>query len=253
MEILTEADLRAARVSEGAQEYHVKKGVFITPLAREYLRDRHIRLCQGEEAGPAGMPQTPIPDRGAATYVDARTGRGYAEKPERMTHLSGNRLVMKSDPRIAFRGKLDTLQAGIILAQTQVECRAISGDLEEVLLLVRAILSSEVKEQPLGRFSLFGLDERQLRYQSQHVGERFSMDHPVPAAAMGGDAAWLNLLRTQSREAELAGEAAFAPEAGRDDLLQALNRLSSGLYLMFCRLLAGEYGGGTHEPVKPGN
>ena len=34
-----------------------------------------------------------------------------------MTHLHGNVLVSKADPRILFRGKLDALQADVVLAQ----------------------------------------------------------------------------------------------------------------------------------------
>ncbi|MCD8499300.1 MAG: ATP-binding protein, partial [Clostridiales bacterium] len=50
-------------------------------------------------------------------FVDFETGSFYLEKPEHMTHLHGNVLVPKNHPRIVFRGKLDSLQAQIVLAQ----------------------------------------------------------------------------------------------------------------------------------------
>ena len=58
---------------------------------------------------------------------------------------------------------------------------------------------------------------------------------------MGRLAARLNLLRARTREAELAAERAFA-EGEREDILKAMNSLSSAVYILFCRLLAGEYG-----------
>ena len=50
-------------------------------------------------------------------YVDYETG-AYStyEKPEHMTQLFGNKLVCKDHPRILFRGKLDALQADVVLS-----------------------------------------------------------------------------------------------------------------------------------------
>ena len=42
------------------------------------------------------------------------------EKPEHMTHLVGNVLVVKNHPRILFRGKLDSLQSLFVLAQVEI-------------------------------------------------------------------------------------------------------------------------------------
>jgi ethanolamine utilization cobalamin adenosyltransferase len=57
---------------------------------------------------------------------------------------------------------------------------------------------------------------------------------------MGPLAARLNLLRTRVREAELLAVRVFGPgEDGRDDLILAMNRLSSALYWLFCRLVSG--------------
>ena len=42
-----------------------------------------------------------------------------------------------------------------------------------------------------------------------------------------------NLLRTQAREVELAAARAF-PQGERMDIIEHLNRLSSGIYILFC-------------------
>ena len=54
-------------------------------------------------------------------YVDYETNAYYYEKPEHMTQLFGNKLVCKDHPRILFRGKLDALQADVVLAQAMIQ------------------------------------------------------------------------------------------------------------------------------------
>lgn len=253
MKILTEADLRAAILPEGISLYTVPADVFVTPLAREFLRDRNIELAVAGQDAPS-MPRTPLPDRGERTFVNAVTREGYREKPEGMTHLRGNLLVPKTHPRIALRGKLDTLEAEIICLQVLAQEKALpalSEDLEDVLGYVRQVLAAEVKGSPLEELPLLGLSQRQLREISHHPREHFGMDHPVPHSSMGEPAASLNLLRAHVREAELAAAAAFsAPgEAWREDIIKHLNRLSSGVYILLCRVVSGWYrkGGGSCE------
>jgi len=246
MEVLTEADLRASIIKPDTTEYCIRPGVFITPLAREFLRDRHIRIVESEEvpARLTAMPRTPIPIQGDYTYVDAVTGKFYEKKPEHMTHLRGNQLVPKTHPRIEFRGKLDTLQAEIILTQVgahQEGRAALVSDLGQVLSFVREILGAEVAGRPLSPMRLLGLDEAGIHNISHHIRDNFSFDHPVPHYTMGAMAAKLNLLRAKSREAELSGERAFTPEDKREDIMLAMNRLSSAIYILFCRQLAGKY------------
>lgn len=60
-------------------------------------------------------------------------------------------------------------------------------------------------------------------------------DHLVPEASHGRDAALLNLLRTKVRETETVAAQVFITrsfEVLRPDILQALNRLSSTVYVM---------------------
>ena len=113
--IITEADLRSHPPAAGTRRYEVEAGTFVTESARAWLDKREIELVivpRGKVCG--GMSRTPIPDRGNRTYIDAATGLGLGrEKPEEMTHLRGNLLVKKTHPRIAFRGKLDSLEAAI--------------------------------------------------------------------------------------------------------------------------------------------
>ncbi|MDR1472765.1 MAG: cobalamin adenosyltransferase [Synergistaceae bacterium] len=242
MNILNESMLRASLLDEDARRFCVERGTFVTPLAREYLRDRGIELVFG--GAGEGMPYTPIEYKGERTFVDARSGAGFEEKPERMTHLFGNQLVPKTHPRIALRGKLDTLQSEIILTQAEAiesGMPQLVRDLDDLLALAREIMGAEVAGRDLRPRSLFGYDLDELRHMSHHVKEHFGFPHPVPNYAMGRTAARLNLLRAESREVELAAEHAFG-DGERADILTALNRLSSAIYVLLCRLLDGGYG-----------
>lgn len=249
MKILTETMLRAATLADSTTEYRVEPDVFVTPLAKEYLRDRGISLVIMERQ-PAAMTRTPLPGHGQRTYIDAQTGAGYGEKPEHMTHLRGNLLVPKTHPRIAFRGQLDSLQAEIICLQTEACDRKkekLVTDLGDILYGVRCILGAEVKEEPLEPMKILGMTDKELRENSHNVKKYLGIDHPIPDYTMGRMAAELNRLRAKVREAELSAAHAFMTAEGvveRPDIIRNLNRLSSGVYIVFCRWLAGSYEGG---------
>jgi len=248
--ILTDTELRA-RWQSGCSVWHVEPGTILTPAARDFLREHHIELCYGTPAEPYGkMTVEPLSGAGGKSrYRDALTGAELAEKGEHMTHLRGNLLVPKTHPRIAFRGKLDCLMAqlmGVQLVAEEEGKAALAEDLEELLTHLRHILAAEVKDQPLESVRLLGMDSDEIRRVSHHVKEHIGIDHPIPSYKMGRTCTALNRLRTQVRETELVAASAFAKEDGscsRVDILQALNRLSSCVYILFCRNLAGWYKG----------
>ena len=87
------------------------------------------------------------------------------------------------------------------------------------------------------------MDSEAIRQCSHHVKEHIGIDHPIPSYRMGRLCAELNALRTQVRETELCAVNAF-PEEGpdvRNDIIEGLNRLSSCVYILFCRMAAGYY------------
>lgn len=251
MKILTETMLRAATLAQGITEYRVEPDVFVTPLAKEYLRDRGITLVV-MEVHPTVMTRTPLKKQGQNTYIDAVTGEGYAQKPEHMTHLRSNLLVSKTHPRIHFRGCLDSLQAEIIYLQTEafeMGQEKLVSDLGDILYNTRLLLGAEVKEENLEPVNILGLNEQKLREQSHQVKEYLGIDHPIPDYSMGRMAAGLNRLRTKVREVEIVAANTFISEAGtveRTDVIEHLNRMSSAVYIIFCRWLAGYYKGGKH-------
>ncbi len=250
MDILTEADLRSLLNPDG--KIKVKNGTFITPLAAEYIKDHCLELVyendnkQKGSFGKGVMSYTPIPESGDARYVDYETGKGYSEKPEQMTHLIGNILVSKNHPRILFRGKLDSLEA--LIMQTQITAldegyENIACELDEVMNFVQVLLACEVKDEPVPEIKIFGMNSQRLRYVSHHLTEEFGIQHSVPHYTMGKVCVALNSLRTFIRETELSAVNAFTVDGktSRTDIIESLNRLSSCVYIIFCKKVAGQY------------
>jgi len=244
--LLTDTELRSRWFQDRPAVFQVEEGTILTPSAQDFIRENNIQLCVKASA-PAGMSRTPIPFRdGKPVYQIEATGREVTEKPEDMTHLRGNLLVPKTHPQIAFRGKLDTLQAQILGVQLVAdECgeMRVVEDLEDILGYTRAILAAEVKDEPLPELKLLGLGSAEIRRQSHHVKEVFGMEHPIPNYRMGRLCVALNRLRAQVREAELCAAQTFGQGniAQRPDIIEGLNRMSSSVYIILCRKLSGFY------------
>lgn len=242
MKVIDETVLRTANLPAGTKEYRVPRGAYVTPLAREYLAARGIALVfeEAQKSYAKTMPVPPVPAKGPRRYIIAATGESCTVKPEHMTHLRGNLLVEKTHPRIEFRGRLDSLEAKILELQILADKAGKSrlyDELGEALLYVRGILAAEVKEAPLAECTLLGMDAAELRRTSHDIQGTFGFGHPVPDAKMGELPVFLNTLRTQVRECELSAVRAFG--STREDIVRALNRLSGGIYILFCRELAG--------------
>ena len=232
-DILTDSELRARW--RGEREITLSPGTIVTPAARDFLHEKGVAVRTAGE--------TMTVRAGTGGYIDEATGQPLAEKGEFMTHLHANVLVPKTDPRIAFRGKLDSLMAQTLLLQ----CRALSQGLEElaaglgeVLETERAVLAAEVKGEPLPERELLGLDGVGLRRVSH---QRFIPEHVTtapPAPARGAPPPDPPCPGPRVRGAALPAAAAFGE--GREDILRCLNRLSSAVYILFCRLVAARRG-----------
>ena len=247
--ILTDIELRAHWYRTQEKCYTVEQGAYVTPAARDFIKEHQIQLHFAAPAsGGKTMTVTPIPvQSGKAKYVDYATGEPLTEKPENMTHIRGNLLVSKQHPRIAFRGKLDSLMAKVMnvqLTAQEMGAPKVAEELDELLAYLRAMLAAEVKDESLQPIRLLGMDSEEIRKCSHYVKEHIGIDHPIPSYRMGRLCVMLNDLRTQVRETELCAVNAFAPEGAdaHQDIIEGLNRLSSCVYILFCRAAAGHYG-----------
>ena len=212
------------RNSGGKRVFYLGKGHQLTSDARDWLTGERIPILPGESAKPA--------------EYRLLGGGSLTEKPEHLTHLNGSLLVPKTHPRIAFRGGMDTLEAVLLLAASNAE-GAIQSQLQEALDYTRYLLGQEVLEQPVESRPLGGMDERALRERSHRPQDFYGKPHFMPDVSDGKTLLLVNLARCKAREAELLAVKAFQNTDGlpqRVDLLQALNRLSSFLYLIMIQL-----------------
>ena len=214
------------RTRDGKRVFYLGKQDRLTGSARDWLNRERIGILPAEQARPERY---------------ALPGGGWVEeKPEHMTHLQGNVLVSKTHPRIRFRGKLDTLEAELILCR--LECGGLDRELGEILALARTLIRCDVLDEPLKEQTLCGLTQQEQRSHSHFPQEYYGQPHFMPEAADGRQIAQLNRARCAAREAELAAVEAWMDRDGnvaREDILRAMNRISSMLYILMVRLKAG--------------
>ena len=128
------------RNREGKRVFYLGKGDQLTSGARDFLNRERIEIRPGEQA--------------RQEVYRLLNGGFLSEKPEHMTHLNAEVLVPKTHPRIVFRGKMDTLEAELILAQ--LAAPDLVTPVGEVLALARQIIRCDVLEEPLQQEKLCG-------------------------------------------------------------------------------------------------
>lgn len=207
--------------------FFLRTGDQLTSGARDFLQRERVEIRPAREAG--------------AELYELLSGGWIREKPEHMTHLRGNVLVSKAHPRIRFRGKLDSLQSAILL--TGLHAPEALSRLQEILELSHRILRADVLEEPLEEKPLCGMDEAEIHRRSHFPQDYYGIPHFMPGPGDGQTVLWLNWLRCQVRETELAAARAFHDREGnptRPELLKALNRMSSMVYILMIEKKAGK-------------
>ena len=219
------------RNRDGKRVFYLAKGDQLTSDARDYLLRERIAILGAEQAKQD-------------TYQ--LLGGGIClEKPEHLTHLDGQTLVPKTHPRIRFRGAIDTLEAELLLCQSLADAQ-VFDQLQEALDLARQLIRCDVLGEPVGERKLDGMDAGQLRERSHLPQKYYSQPHFMPGGRDSKLLLQINRARCAAREAELAAVQAFTDRDGvpvRQDILQAMNRLSSYLYLLMIQQKAKQSNG----------
>ncbi len=254
MKVVTEAILRIELKSSEITEYTLPSGKILSPAAREYLQQRKIKLLteRDEQKKPDVVAEKsteqPVPTGAQPKFIDYVTGAFYSEKPEHMTHIFGNKLVPKNHPRIAFRGKLDRLEAEIVLTQAQIAKTAgrekLVGDLGDIMRVCTLIMRSEVLDLPYTNEVILGMTREEIHKRSHDPMKYYNIKQLLlPEYGMGEEYAFINRIRAMVREVEISAVDAFYENGKyiRGDIVTELNRLSSCMHLIGCMYLAGEY------------
>ena len=200
------------RNREGMRVFVLGKADTLTPSARDFLRRERIPILS--------------PEQMQKERWQLLSGGFAEEKPEHMTHLNGDVLVPKTHPRIRFRGAMDTLEAELLLCGSSTR---------PILELAKRLLRCDVLNEPVGEITLYGLSEDRQRQLSHFPQEYFGIAHFMPDYSDSGPLLQLNRCRCAARAAELAAVEAFSDRDGnptRPDILKALNRMSSMLYIL---------------------
>jgi len=230
--LYTEANVKDnIRNREGKRVFYLSKDDRLTPGARDWLNRERIDILPADRAKPERFRLL--------------TGGYTEEKPEHLTHLNAEVLVPKTHPRIRFRGCMDTLEAELILAQLAVPA-PVATQLGDILAHARQLIRCDVLNEPVPDVPLCGLTESEQHSRSHRPQDFYGQPHFMPEAADGLAMARLNRARCAAREAELAAVDAFSDREGnptRPDILRALNRMSSMLYILMIQLKAGNTNG----------
>ena len=210
------------RNRDGERVFYLGKEDLLTSEAKDYLSSQRIQILPAEQAKKD-------------SYRLLNGGTVYG-KPEHMTHLNGEVLVPKNHTRIRFRGMVDSLEAEMLLCiQALPEQKK---ELDEILSLARRLIRCDVLEEPVGEFTLCGLSEQEQRKHSHFPKDYVGIPHFMPESTDSEQILRLNQLRSLTRKAELAAIDAFSDREGnptRPDIILALNRMSSMLYILMLR------------------
>ena len=212
------------RNRDGKRVFYLGKGDQLTSGARDFLSRERIPILPAHQAKPERFR--------------LMSGGFVEQKGEHLTHLNGDVLVPKTHPRIAFRGAMDTLEAEMLL------CQLVLGEpwrkqVGEILEFARILLRCEVLGEPVKQEGLCGLTAGEIRERSHRPQDFYGQAHFMPSVEDGEAILRLNRVRCAARHAELMAVAAFQDREGnptRVDLLQAMNRMSSMIWIMMIQL-----------------
>lgn len=268
MAVITESKVRALLKTLEDHTFLIEPGDILTPSARQYLTDQKVKILTKAQADaekrkmeknsqsadtevkklePASPTDVSASGSPLFAYTDYETGAQYLEKPEFMTQIKGNQLVVKNHSRIVLRGKIDLLLSHVILEITALRSIGyfqVSQELREVFDWIKIIQRCEILDEPLPKMTFLGMDQEtqkhvshnpQLHYNTPHL---FGIDENTAYIAVR-----LNVLRAEARTLELTAIDAYYDHGRvqRLDLLTAFNRLSSCIYIMMLRAVAGQY------------
>jgi ethanolamine utilization cobalamin adenosyltransferase len=251
MKVISESYLRDLFRKVVPETFKLEEGQILTPSASQLLGEKGVKVIRGDEEASASQPEaapkkTEAEGKTGPKYVSAIDGGLYETKPEHMTQLTGNRLVPKDHPRIVFRGRLDTCQGELLLLQAKAHDagkKALVTDLSEILEWSRDIMRRDVLDTPVPEKPILGLSDAELRAHSHNPKKYYGIGHLLPTYDMGEMILGLNRLRALVREMEVSAVSALKEpfQLDKPDIVQALNRMSSALYIMMLKEKGGIY------------
>ena len=246
MSVITESELHELWQNGRGLIPPFPSGTRFSAAAQDFLNGHALEVHFEAEGS---LPAAPAWDLRPGTFpvvltgplpVCVECGQPVVAKPEHMTQLDAGHYAAKTAPRLALRGRVDSLHAQVMLTAALAR-RFFLPDLAQALdslaAYCREIMSAEYNLRPAAPLSLLGKSEEELHEISHWADRTLGIPHLVPGPQDHEMLHWLNLLRTQVREVEIVGLEVFPPgAAGPDEVAasinRALNRLSSAVYML---------------------
>lgn len=261
MTVITEADLRRMWNGNEEEQFSLPRNSRLTPSARDFVKHWKLKISYPEDPSSTGdLPVEPSPDRyprpawnkpgsfpidmEGELPVCSTCGHPLDDKPGHMTQLDATRYVPKSEHRLLFRGKMDTLHAYFLLTGAKAatyRSTDLAGDLNTLAAYCREIMSAEYNGRETAPLQIRDLTEDRIHEMTHQPEASFGISHLVPEDLNHEMLLQLNLLRCMVRETELTAASVFTGSLewpGRPDLIRALNRLSSAVYYLELRFKA---------------
>lgn len=154
---------------------------------------------------------------------------------EERTVLRGDEIISKCDPRLEFRGQLDSLLAQAVLNCAYAEHYGytnITLGAQEIVRVTKELVRAEAKGQAPEIASIMGMSLDEIREASYHPKTELGLDHYYPDEHIDLMSAHLNMLRTDIRQAERACCCIDDDSKEMKAMRLILNRLSSAAYVL---------------------
>ncbi len=259
MTVITEAELREMWQGGRGTIAPLPRDARFTPSAKDFINQWGITITFEDEIAPPSAAENtagaPVWDKPGAFPVQLTgdvpvcsvCGQPLTRKPEHLSQIDAGHFAPKTSPRFFFRGKMDTLHAQVLLATAQARrfnFPGLAAQLETLAAYCREITSAEYHGRTVSPLTLEGKTESEIHDVTHHPQKHLGIEHIVPGSNDPEILLVLNLLRAQSREAELTAAHTFTDADGqptRPDLIQALNRFSSAVYYLELLFAAGKF------------
>lgn len=254
MNVVTESELRELWQNGRGKVPVFAHGTRFSAAAHDFIKANHLEIQLAQTAqettldtasGPSESWNKPgvFPVNLSGPIPScSECGQPLQAKPHHMTQLDAEHFAPKTSPQLIFRGKVDSLHALMMLAASlarKFDLPELSVELDTLAAYCREILSAEYNHRQVAKLSFLGKSEEEIHEISHWPEKYLGIQHLVPGPTDHEILHWLNLLRTQCREAEISALLAFPPGTDSSDYVRAratihraLNRLSSAVYVL---------------------
>jgi len=255
--VITEAELRELWRDGKNPLPPFPPGTRFSPAAQDFLKTHKLEIRF--EAPPASDLRPPTSDLQhppwdkPATFPVVLTGPvpvcevcgqplPPSGKPDHMTQLDTGHFAAKTHPRVKLRGRLDTLHAVMMLVAAEArryQLPRLAEHLDTLAAYCREIQSAEYHRRTVQPLAVAGKSEDEIHEISHWPDKHLGIAHLTPGPDDHAILHWMNYVRTQTREAEVAALETYPPPE-RPELSRALNRLSSAVYYLELLFKAGK-------------